>query len=342
MLMRKLNLYSILLAVSVLSFSSLASQTNKPHLIEISALGVSSLDDSEQYVFFLEERGPFIKIANKQELKMVFTNNNDNLPLSNVKLEGFPKAKKGVSWEAIEVNDKGTQAFLLAEDSELGQYSLYEASVKYTTAEVVLTLKNRPIWLGEGRITNESRTVRAINRGGKKHNYDNWNHGFEAMAWFEAQNEIAIIHETSSIPPSIFDLNNNQAKNGELSNHHFRISDLTTLPKSEQQCLLGVSFCWNGDSSEICKSSPNESALYVFGMYFNSSEIDITAQSENMLNALGHLNYNAEGILYLDKYVYLINDSSAPKGTKTYLSRFSIDMFKRDPHFSQWLKRCSY
>lgn len=311
------------------------------HLIELPAVGVSSVDASDEYVFFLEERGPKLKVATKVGVITAFEKQKAILPMQHVELLGFPEAKKYVSWEAIAISKDGKKAFLVSEDSEYGEYLLYQATIKYKSSGITLTLNDKPVWRGDGKITDKARTVRALNKGGNHQRYDNWNHGFEALAFLEDKNELFITHETNFIAPSFVDLNNNESKQGLLSNHQFRISDLTNFPQNGEQCMLGVSFCWNGDSSEICKSSANESALHVFGMSIKNNNINIEAQSDNLLDIIGTSKYNAEGIFLLGNYIYLVNDSSAPKGTISYLTRFHLDSFKKEQQFSNWMHRCS-
>ena len=339
--MKKLTKILSAFTLTTSGFTVQATPLVNVHLIELPAVGVSSVDASHEYVFFLEERGPKIKAAFKESVVEAFEKQKINLPLQSVTLHGFPEAKKYVSWEAIAVSQDGKQAFLVSEDSEQGEYSLYQATIEYEKSVITLRLKDNPIWRGEGKITEEARTVRTLNKGGNHQRYDNWNHGFEALAFLEDKNELFIAHETNFIAPSFVDLNNNESKQGLLSQHQFRISDLTNFPQSGEQCMLGVSFCWNGDSSEICKSSANESALHVFGMSIKNNNINIEAQSDNLLDIIGTSKYNAEGIFLLGNYIYLVNDSSAPKGTISYLTRFHLDNFKKEQQFSNWMQRCS-
>jgi len=339
--MKNKKLIFATLIVSFVNSYAVAKEAENVSLLELSATGVSSIDDSNKHVFLLEERGPKIQVVSKDKLNTAFSNKDKTLPLVSVQLRGFPQAKKDVSWEAITVNREGNQAYLISEDSDLGEYLLYSATITNTNSHVMLTLDSEPIWQGEGKVTEQGRTLRPLNNGGKRDSYNNWNHGFEAMNWFENTNELVVMHESSSIAPTVVQLPSQTALEASLTPHHFRISDLTQLNQNNTQCLLGVSFCWNGDSSEICQSSPNESELNVFAMTKVGSQIEINARSKNLLKALGTNKFNAEGIMFVGDYVYLVNDSSAPKGTKTYLARFNIDGFRKQKDFEHWLEQCS-
>ncbi|MBO9489761.1 hypothetical protein J7384_05215 [Endozoicomonas sp. G2_1] len=339
--MNRLNTITTSLAISFASTALISAHAIADELLAIDAHGISSITATEDKVLFLGETGPSVYVTQFDDLQAAFEQGSEQVyQLTEVTLVGFPEDVDGVSWEAIAVDTSGKHVWLLAEDSVNGRYQLFLAELTKVATGYQLVAESTAKWQGQGRITEPRFSARLRNDGKTKQNYDNWNHGYEALALLDS-NRAMVFHETSLIAPASID----KSGTSELVTsfeHSFRWSDVTVIPESNGQCLLGVSFCWHGDAAELCHSSKTQSAFHVFGISVDGKKVTLDGISSNLLANLPTTKFNAEGIFAKAGYVFIANDNSAPKDAISYLYRTDIKSLNLAQWDSEaWYEQCT-
>lgn len=317
--------------------------------LKLVADGVSGLALADGNVFFLEEDGPKVLWSPLDKLEQAFGNaSTEPYTLNEAKISGFPSTNGDDSWEALTFSSDGEHAYFAYENSRDGEYLIYRAKVTKEEEAYKFEVDSEPLWNDDSKLSVVRRQKRLKVNGEGPVAYDNWNHGFESLQWLPVRERLLTIHEISKIKPQLVSRDGN-AESLALSDHMYRLSDISGWPKAPESCFIATSFCWERDPSEFCSGDGGKSALHLVALTLTDSALHVESRTENLRSAwrIWHpkknknVDYNAEGILMTENYVLVVNDSSNPRDTPTILRRIPLENLRfGDQTGIEWYNNC--